>query len=56
MSESFNAAWQHVTCRICRRTYRCTPADDYYENTTATDGVCEKCLVGDMPVHTILLT
>jgi hypothetical protein len=50
MSGHFNAAWQQVTCSSCGRTYRCTPADDYYGNTTATDGVCEKCLIGNLPL------
>ena len=22
--------WQQVTCRRCKRTYQCTPEDDYY--------------------------
>ena len=27
---TFDAAWQQVTCRECRRTYQCTPEDDYF--------------------------
>lgn len=26
----FDAAWQPVTCRSCKRSYQCTPEDDYY--------------------------
>lgn len=48
-------AWQMVTCSQCGRTYRCTPQDDYYNATTNTDGVCERCLVGDVPVLVIQL-
>jgi hypothetical protein len=39
------AGWQMVTCSGCGRKYRCTPMDDYYNNTTFEDGVCEKCLL-----------
>lgn len=38
-------AWAHVVCSSCGRRYRCTPADDYYNATTAEDGVCLTCLV-----------
>ena len=41
----FDAAWQMVTCSGCERHFRCTPADDYYNNTTDSDGVCERCLL-----------
>lgn len=46
---TFNAAWQQVTCRACKRTYTCTPEDDYYGPPdgglpeSATDGVCFRC-------------
>jgi len=38
-------AWQDVTCKACKREYRCTPNDDYYGSTCPTDGVCEACLL-----------
>lgn len=46
-------AWEMVTCQQCGRHYRCTPEDDFY--TRAADGmkVCTKCLVGELPVHTL---
>lgn len=40
-----DARMQMVTCASCKRTYRCTPTDDYYNNTTLDDGVCEPCLL-----------
>jgi hypothetical protein len=27
---TFDAAWQQVTCRDCKRTYTCTPEADYF--------------------------
>lgn len=42
MSDAF---WQMVKCSGCGREYRCTPMDDYYNNTTLSDGVCEQCLL-----------
>jgi hypothetical protein len=47
---AFDARWQEVTCRCCKRTYTCTPEDDYYgpgEDKAAgpQDGVCFKCLL-----------
>ena len=41
-------AYQMVTCAECGRHYRCTPADDYYNATTATDGQCEICMLGGL--------
>lgn len=41
----FNAAWQMVTCRECKAHYKCTPMNDYYNATSADDGLCETCLV-----------
>ena len=38
-------AWQTVRCKTCQRVYTCTPADDYYNSTSAEDGVCEPCLL-----------
>lgn len=41
--------WQMVTCSRCKRTYRCTPTDDF--NTPAPDlgwtagRVCDPCLL-----------
>lgn len=41
--------WQQVTCRRCKRTYQCTPEDDYYgfgiENPGPDEGVCFRCLL-----------
>jgi hypothetical protein len=41
----WNPAQQTVTCKTCERTFVCTPWDDYYNATCATDGVCEPCLL-----------
>lgn len=52
-------AGQKVTCRGCGRTYRCTPAEDYYNATTSTDGQCEACLTAEhgLPdVRTLIIT
>lgn len=49
MTNAFSAAWQQVTCRDCKRTYTCTPEDDYYGEPdgtppeSATSGVCFRC-------------
>ena len=46
-----NVQWQQVTCMDCRRTYQCTPDDDYFAPGQATapasttSGVCFKCLL-----------
>lgn len=41
--------WQQVTCRECKRTYQCTPEDDYYgadvEKPGPDEGVCFSCLL-----------
>ena len=41
--------WQQVTCRRCRRTYQCTPEDDYYgagvDKPGPAEGVCFACLL-----------
>jgi hypothetical protein len=41
--------WQQVTCRRCKRTYQCTPEDDYYgwdaPNPGPDEGVCFSCLL-----------
>lgn len=37
--------WQQVTCRDCKRTYQCTPEDDYYDAATLDDGRCFRCLL-----------
>jgi hypothetical protein len=41
--------WQQVTCRRCKRTYQCTPEDDYYgwdiANPGPDEGVCFSCLL-----------
>lgn len=39
--------WQQVTCAGCKRSYECTPADDYYNATTLDDGVCLSCLLAE---------
>ena len=39
--------WQQVTCRGCKRTYRCTLEDDYYGATTLDDGLCFSCLLAE---------
>lgn len=39
-----DVAWKNVTCRECKRTYECTPEDDYYNAKTLTDGICFTCL------------
>ncbi len=44
-------AWQPVTCEECGRKYICTPHDDYY-TTPDGRGLCERCLVGDLPIRT----
>jgi transcriptional regulator with XRE-family HTH domain len=31
--------WKQVTCKTCRKTYQCTPSQDYYNATTSEDGV-----------------
>lgn len=36
-----------VKCRKCGKEYVCTPEQDYYNATTATDGVCWDCLLED---------
>jgi len=41
----FDARWQEVTCRTCKRIYTCTPEDDYYNAESATSGVCLGCLL-----------
>lgn len=37
--------WQEVTCSECGKQYRCTPTEDYYNNTNLKDGICEPCLL-----------
>jgi hypothetical protein len=51
MSAVFNAAGQRVTCRDCKRTYTCTPEEDYFGDAdgglpeSATAGRCFSCLL-----------
>lgn len=40
-------AYQQVTCDRCKRTYQCTPTDDFY-CAAEGDHCCEPCLLGDM--------
>jgi hypothetical protein len=48
---AFDARWQEVTCRDCKRTYTCTPEDDYYgepdggQPESAISGVCFGCML-----------
>lgn len=44
---AFDASWQPVTCRKCKRSWSCTPEDDYYGAESATSGVCLKCLLAE---------
>jgi hypothetical protein len=37
--------WQQVTCRRCKRTYQCTPEDDYYSAGGPDEGTCFRCLL-----------
>jgi hypothetical protein len=41
--------WQQVTCSRCKRTYQCTPDDDYYgvrgPLPGPDEGVCFSCLL-----------
>jgi hypothetical protein len=45
MSLKADARRQWVKCERCKREYQCTPSDDYYDNTSLDDGVCEACLL-----------
>jgi hypothetical protein len=36
---------QAVTCRKCQRSWALSPMNDYYNATTATDGLCEPCML-----------
>lgn len=38
-------AYKPVQCDRCRRTYKCSPWDDYYCSPEG-DHCCESCLVG----------
>lgn len=49
----FDCRYQDVTCRRCARSYVCTPLDDYYESTTATDGECFDCLIAEEAPHLV---
>lgn len=40
-----DVGYQPVICADCGRSYTCTLLDDYYEFTTAEDGVCLRCLL-----------
>jgi hypothetical protein len=66
---AFDATWQQVTCRDCKREYTCTPEDDYFGDASGkrpdspTSGRCFGCLLkaGGMdpettPVRVIDLT
>ncbi len=46
-------AYQQVQCDRCKRTYQCTPFDDYYCVTDSEEHVCESCLVGGAPIASI---
>jgi hypothetical protein len=51
-NEMWSPCWKQVKCRTCGREYTCTPDDDYYNSTNATDGVCEKCLLNKAGITT----
>jgi hypothetical protein len=34
-----------VKCADCGKEYQCTPTEDYFNNTTLTDGLCWSCLL-----------
>lgn len=66
---AFDARYQQVTCKDCKRTYTCTPESDYFGGPdgalpeSATSGRCFACLLraGGMdpettPVQVIDLT
>ena len=38
--------WQQVTCRRCKRTYQCTPEDDYYGTEAELPGPPGACFAG----------
>ena len=40
-----DARWQMVKCADCGKEYQCTPTEDYFNNTTLTDGLCWSCLL-----------
>jgi len=41
----WSPCYQKVTCRLCGATYVCTVERDYYNSTSAFDGVCGGCLL-----------
>lgn len=49
-----NNAWKQVTCDRCKRTYQCTPSNDFY-CASEGDHCCEPCLLGGLPLHTVVL-
>ena len=48
---TFDARWQQVTCRDCKREYTCTPEEDYFGDAdgsipeSATSGRCFACML-----------
>lgn len=38
-------AYARVRCAKCEKEYICTPDHDYYNATTATDGLCWSCML-----------
>jgi hypothetical protein len=48
-----NLRYKWVTCAQCATRFQVTPTSDYYGATNDHDGLCEACLVGDLPVHTV---
>ena len=55
--------WAQVTCAHCKRTYTCTPEDDYYDDIpdwTEQGGLCTACLLKrsgmdeHIPIRTII--
>jgi len=36
-----------VRCRDCRKTWKCLPAEPYYEAASADDGLCLACMLAE---------
>jgi hypothetical protein len=54
-----NPSWRMVTCRSCRKHYRCTPDDDYYTRpgetlTSLESGLCLTCLTFPLRAVTVI--
>ena len=53
MASRADLQFADVKCKECGKEYKCTPNEDYYNATNATDGVCWDCLLveKDMEPH-----